>query len=208
MKRLSGAARRAQIVGTAAALFARAGFGGSTRDLARDLGLSQAALYKHFPSKGALIDAVFDAAFDPAPRAESARALAVRRGPLAERLIAFYRARLAESDPVRLRLWMRANLDGLAFAKRYTPTLDRHTLIPVLNALRADLRLPALTGAPAAEEREIAMQLHAAIVFAQIRRDVYATPLDADAMRALVRAYVEIWLPGARAKMRRLQQGD
>jgi AcrR family transcriptional regulator len=71
MKRLSGAARRAQIVGTAAALFARAGFGGSTRDLARDLGLSQAALYKHFPSKGALIDAVFARAPSPSGAAPS-----------------------------------------------------------------------------------------------------------------------------------------
>ena len=55
-----------QILQVASALFARHGFAGtSTRDIAREVGLSQPALYKHFGSKQEILRALADAVLDP-----------------------------------------------------------------------------------------------------------------------------------------------
>lgn len=51
--------KRNEIVRAAIKLFAQKGFAGaSVRDIAREVGLSEAALYKHFPSKDAMATAV------------------------------------------------------------------------------------------------------------------------------------------------------
>ena len=54
-KRGTGAQR---IVDEAKIFFADHGFRGSTRELARQLGVTQALIYKYFPSKQALIDQI------------------------------------------------------------------------------------------------------------------------------------------------------
>lgn len=198
-RRLPAGRGRARIVHAAAGFFARQGFGGSTRDLARALGITQAALYKHFASKAALIDAVFDAEFGAARRRpDPVPALSAPGAPLADRLVAFYESYFAGGRPERLRLWLRANLDGMDFARRYTPALDRTVIGPIFAALRAEAGLTP--GAkPTRHTREIVMQLHASLVFARIRRHVYATPISERELEALTRRYVDIWLPGALA---------
>jgi AcrR family transcriptional regulator len=60
-KRLSGEERRAEIIGTARRLFAEKGFHATTtRELAAAAGVSEALLFKHFPSKEALYAAMMD----------------------------------------------------------------------------------------------------------------------------------------------------
>ena len=59
-KRLPAAERKAVILREASLFFAREGFSASTRDLADRLGVRQALLYKYFPSKDALLDAIFE----------------------------------------------------------------------------------------------------------------------------------------------------
>jgi AcrR family transcriptional regulator len=55
-----------QILQVASVLFARHGFAGtSTRDIAREVGISQPALYKHFGSKQQILRALADAVLDP-----------------------------------------------------------------------------------------------------------------------------------------------
>lgn len=57
--RLPAEERREQILETAARIFARKGFeGATTKDLAKACGVSESALYKHFPSKEAIFDSV------------------------------------------------------------------------------------------------------------------------------------------------------
>jgi AcrR family transcriptional regulator len=52
---------RRRILNTALALFARSGFhGASIRDIARAIGLTEAAIYYHFPSKRAIIRALYE----------------------------------------------------------------------------------------------------------------------------------------------------
>ena len=61
--RLSASERRADILETAFPLFARQGYAGTTtRELAAAAGVTEPILYRHFPSKEALFEAVFDGA--------------------------------------------------------------------------------------------------------------------------------------------------
>ncbi len=61
--RLPAAERRDEILKAAFPLFARRGYEGTTtRELALAAGVTEPILYRHFPSKEALFEAVFDAA--------------------------------------------------------------------------------------------------------------------------------------------------
>lgn len=61
--RLSRADRRKAIVETAAQLFSEVGFrGGTTRELAKRVGVSEPVLYEHFQTKSDLYAAIIDAA--------------------------------------------------------------------------------------------------------------------------------------------------
>lgn len=59
-RRLAPEVRERQIVLKAVDHFATHGFSGSTRELARQLGVTQPLLYRYFPSKDALIDRVYE----------------------------------------------------------------------------------------------------------------------------------------------------
>jgi AcrR family transcriptional regulator len=60
--RLSGPARRAQIIDVAATLFSKKGFSGTkTREVARRAGVSEATIFKHFATKDALYAAIIEA---------------------------------------------------------------------------------------------------------------------------------------------------
>jgi AcrR family transcriptional regulator len=77
--------RRAAIVQAALPLFLEGGAGVTTREIAEAAGIAEGTIFRVFDDKGALIEAVIDAAFDPAP-VEAALAAIPRSLPLAERL--------------------------------------------------------------------------------------------------------------------------
>src|SRR5207245_10908867 len=57
--RSSGPERQASIIAAAAALFAQKGFNGTTtREIAKNAGISEALPFKHFPTKRALYAAI------------------------------------------------------------------------------------------------------------------------------------------------------
>jgi len=63
--KISGEARRAAIIRTARRVFVDKGFNGTTtRELAQAAGVSEALLFKHFPSKEALYSAILRASFE------------------------------------------------------------------------------------------------------------------------------------------------
>jgi AcrR family transcriptional regulator len=202
--RLRPEERTAQIVEEAARFFAERGFDGRTRDLAARLGVTQALLYRYFPSKQVLVDRVFEQVFasrwDPAWE----RLLADRAEPLLARLTRFYQAYAARSTYTSLRLFVRAGLDGVGFARRYSVPLTARILQPVVRELRHEAGLPGFGSRPFFRaERELAMMLHGGIVFLGIRRHVYGMLL-ADAPDDLVALHVRTFLRGAVAEIRRL----
>src|SRR5919106_2494815 len=89
-RRLSGAERRDRIVRQAAEVFAEEGFAATTRELAKRLGVTQALLYKFYPSKQALIDAVYETVFRDRWDPGWTYLLADRSRPVGERIAVFY----------------------------------------------------------------------------------------------------------------------
>ena len=69
-RRLSSDERVGQIVAAAIDYFAEVGLDGNTRDLAQRIGITQPLLYKYFPSKEDLVDAVYAELFVNRWRAE------------------------------------------------------------------------------------------------------------------------------------------
>ncbi|MBI1779480.1 MAG: TetR/AcrR family transcriptional regulator [Proteobacteria bacterium] len=203
-RRLLPELRSELILAEAVCFFAECGFSGSTRALASRLGITQALLYRYFPTKQDLIDRVFEATFaepwDPAWDA----LLRDRGVDLATRLTRFYQAYHRRSSPERMRLWVRANLDGVNFAGRYSAPLTGRILGPIVGELRHLLRLPSLLKRSLMRgERELAMTLHGGIAFLGIRRYLYRTPFPDD-VDDLVAQHVRAVLPGLRIEMRRL----
>ena len=74
--RLSAEARKEAIVEAVQDVFAEKGFDGTTtRELAKAAGVSEALLYKHFPSKESLYAAMLDACAKGPTFAEASRIL-------------------------------------------------------------------------------------------------------------------------------------
>ena len=100
--------RRAQILGAAAAAFARAGFAStSMSEVAREAGVTRVLLYRHFDSKEALYRAVLDDALDGLGRAWDEREAA---GLAAAAVRAHLLAARANPDGYRL-LWRHADTE-------------------------------------------------------------------------------------------------
>ncbi len=207
-RRLSPELRIEQIVDEATRFFAENGFSGSTRALAARMGVTQALLYRYFPTKRDLIDRVFVTTFaEPWDTAWDAL-LSDRRIDLGVRLTRFYQSYHGRSSPDRIRLWMRANLEGVDFASRYSGPLTGRILGPIVGELRNLLRLPDLASKPLMRgERELVMVLHGGIAFLGIRRHLYRTPFP-DGVDDLIALHVRAVLPGLQAEMARLHGPD
>lgn len=111
--RANGRERQASIIAAAAALFASKGFKGTTtREIAKQAGISEALLFKHFPTKRALYGAIL------AEKASVSELLAAVEEAARKRddvrvftMIASHRIRKA-ADPTMLRLLLFSALEG------------------------------------------------------------------------------------------------
>lgn len=120
-KRLTGQRRRRQILREAMECFAECGFSGTTtRALAERVGISEAALYRYFPSKESLYTAIIDEKMAAADVIEILRPAAARRddraffGELAREIFA-----RVEADPAFLRILLFTALEGHALAEPF-----------------------------------------------------------------------------------------
>src|SRR3546814_5568366 len=130
-RRLAEGERAQRIVEEATRYFAEVGFRGTTRELARRLGVSQPQLYRYFPDKQALIDRVYATIVAGRWREEWTALLADRTLPLDETLKRFYSAYSGRPDYTSLRLFMYAGLDRVGFAGPFPPPLTGPILEPV-----------------------------------------------------------------------------
>ena len=121
VERLSAEDRREQILREAMTCFGDLGFrGATTRLLAERVGISEAALYRYFPSKESLYAAIIDQKMTTPDLLESLRPAAERRddeavfGGLARGIFA-----RVEEDPSFLRLLMFTALEGHALSEPF-----------------------------------------------------------------------------------------
>jgi len=187
----------------AAGLFATDGFSLSTRKISAELGITQAALYKHFKSKEEIIEEVFRVNYLDEKPSQFRSVLEISTGDLSHRLSAAYLNFFNDLTETSIKLFQRASHDGLEIAKRYSPHLDEKILWPVLESVRVEAGLPPLAELPhTKDERELALMLHTTIMYLGIRKHVYR--IDFKGYEAhLIQEYVEVWLCGALVSIKR-----
>lgn len=177
--RLPAEARRAQIVDGAVCYFAEVGFGGTTRDLARRIGMTQALLYRYFASKAELTEAVFERVFLDRISPTWPVEIRDRSRPVEARLTDFYTQYAAAIFTYEwMRIFMWAGLAGEALNRRY---LDH-----VADRLLAPLRVEVAEAGPyRAPDMEAMWALHGSVVYLGIRRFIYQLPVPADPVPAI-----------------------
>jgi AcrR family transcriptional regulator len=119
--RPAGEERRRQIIGEAIRCFAAKGFRGTTiRELAGRVGLTEAALYRYFPSKEALYQAIIDEKI-AAPDLIAALEGAARAGDDRAVFEGFARSLLAsvDADPSFLRILLYTGLEDHELSARF-----------------------------------------------------------------------------------------
>ncbi|AOJ40567.1 TetR family transcriptional regulator [Burkholderia lata] len=206
-RRLTPEARERQIVEKAVEHFATHGFSGSTRELARQIGVTQPLLYRYFPSKEALIDRVYDEVYTWNPDWE--KLIADRSVPLQQRLVAFYRS---YAQTILRREWIRtfifAGLSREGFNTRYLSRLRERVFLPVLRELRHayDLTAPASEAQRNAEIERV-WSLHASIFYLGVRKWVYGLPVPDD-LDAEIERQVDAFLNGTPAALQCVASGS
>ncbi|MGF6267232.1 AcrR family transcriptional regulator [Paraburkholderia youngii] len=172
-KRLPRAERQALVLSKAAAYFAQHGLTAQTRAIADACGVSQRLLYSLFPSKAALIAAVYEREVEGIFKAVWFVDLKDRSIPLEQRLVTFY---CDYYDTVLTHRWLRlflySSLAGLRMAPAYMSAIVSHALEIVVTEAAHDVRkgVPETPDAVA----EIAWILHGAVSHLAIRRRIYA----------------------------------
>ena len=207
--RLSGEARRAQIITAACQFFAENGFAGPTRDLAASLGITQALLYRYFDSKTELIDAVFAEVFR---RQWSLGALdrlhATAGAPMVERVAAVYEGLLSSVTSTATRLFFRAGLDAYAGPIYRSAAENWPVGIALLQEWRREEGLPTLAVTPLLQgERALMTALHDAMIMIRVREFVLGLPAamgDAEEIRQIA----ETFDAGVRVVLRTLHAGQ
>ena len=199
--RLAPQQREQEIVEGAAKYFSEVGFEGGMRDLAARLGISHALLFRYFPTKGELIERVYERIY--LSRWDAAWDVLLEDGSLGfpVRLERFYTAYLDAIDrPDWVRTFVYGGLAGVGINQRYLKLIRRKVIQPVAKEL-ARMAGEAPGDAPSKEAVELSWGLHGEIFYLAIRRWVYGADVTADHER-FVSLTVRKFLAGAPAALR------
>ena len=181
MSYLAKEERRAQILYGAARYFAEEGLSGQTRELSRRLGITQPLIYRYFPSKQHLLDAIFEELFvkrwDPGWKAlmtDASIALDVR-------ITRFYREfdqKILNREWVRLFVF--SGLSGLPYNQFVFRRLLKEVFRPLCVELRKHHGYPPTTpGGVTRQEIEMVWELHGVVFYHRMREHVYGLKVKA-----------------------------
>jgi AcrR family transcriptional regulator len=204
-RNMRAAEREQFILDEAIRFFAEQGFGGQTRELAKRMGVTHSVIYRHFPSKEALIERVYEEVYLSRWSPTWGVLIRDRTMPYQDRLIQFYNEyveRVFEYNWVRIFVF--SGMKSFDITKRYLEIVRREIIEPACNELRHELKLPSGAEVPLSE-REIEMfwGLHGRIFYIAIRRFVYETPTP-DRLDDIIRDAVKAFLDGSRDLMQEL----
>ncbi len=196
-KHLSGIDRQEQIVEQAIELFAQKGFALTTRELARELRITQPLLYRYFPSKQHLIEQVYERVFLSRWNPQWELWLADRSRSFRDRLVQYfvdYTHAILHNEWVRIFLY--AGLQDPSLNQRYLQMLHQRIFTVMSQELRHDRQhLQESTEQQAMLENEAWWGLHSSFFYMGVRKWVYQ--LDVPDDLELVIAYrVDTFLDG------------
>lgn len=164
--------RARDIVAAAAEHFSEVGFAGSTREIAKRVGVTQPLLYRYFPTKADLIEAVYRTVYLERWNPNWDAALKNRAIPTRARFESFYREYTQMAfAPIPLRLSYFAGLRGADINQWYNHLVEELILKQLVREHRVELGRPddAIV-APA--ELEPAWQVHGGLMHFGWRKHV------------------------------------
>jgi len=205
-RRLAREDREQLIVQKAIKYFATHGFSASTRDLAREIGVSQPLLYRYFPSKEALADRVFQEVYLSRWDPEWEEILKDRSHPLDTRLLTFYKRYgrvILKSDWIRIFIFAGLTREGIN--KRYLARLRERIFDLVLAEMRMQFKLPDPSQQEYEDEIEFIWGLHASIFYVGVRKWIYGLHVPKDLDR-LIEQQVHAFLDSAPKVLKRIRQ--
>jgi AcrR family transcriptional regulator len=200
--RLAPGERSDQILRGAISFFAERGFGGQTRELASQLGISQGLLYRYFPTKELLIERIYEEVFLRRFKPEWDVDLSDRAVPVLQRLVRFYLDyAIMLHDYEWGRIYLYSGLGGSGIARRFAEHVQGSIFTRVIAELRHEWELPDLARQPMSEqEAEMMWSLHGSIFYIGIRKSVYQVDPPRD-VPATVQRIVESFYSNAHAQM-------
>ncbi|APG10218.1 AcrR family transcriptional regulator [Bradyrhizobium elkanii] len=206
---MRAADRERAIVDEAIRFFAEHGFEGQTRELAKRMGITHSAIYRHFPSKEALIERVYQEVYLSRWSPDWGSMIRDRSLSLEARLTRFYLdyvERVFEYNWVRIFVF--SGMKSFGITGRYLDIVRREIIEPAAAELRHDLKLPDAKSHPLSErETELFWGLHGRIFYLAIRKFIYETPIPPD-LDAIVRDAVQTFMDGAKMTMPKLLARD
>lgn len=198
--------RERLIVQKAIRYFATHGFSASTRDLAREIGISQPLLYRYFPSKEALVERVFEEVYLSPWNPAWERQLSDRCVPLAERMHRFYgqyAGVILNSDWIRIFIFAGLAYEGINV--RYLARLRAGVFDVVLAELHREFSLGAPTAQQHEDEIELIWGLHASIFYLGVRKWIYRLDVP-EQLDRLIAQQVEEFMASAPQVLRHIRQ--
>lgn len=206
-RRLAPEDREQQIVEAAIGFFSRHGFEASTRELARELDITQPLLYRYFPTKEALVDRVYDEVFVRRWNPEWEEWLADRSVPLADRLKRYlkdYAGFVLRSEWVRI--FMYAGLSRGGINRKYLARLRERHFVVIARELRHACDIPEPSG-PEEEDEEIELvwAMHSSVFYIGVRKWIYELPAP-KRLERLIDQRVEAFLLGVPPVLRAARQ--
>jgi AcrR family transcriptional regulator len=195
--------RKRMIVEKAIAYFAKNGFEGSTRDLAREIGVAQSLVYRYFPRKELLLDQVYEevylARWNPLWESD----LRNRDVPFEERLKKYYldyAQNVLRNDWVRILIFAGLKQEGindrlfkLLHDSIFTTVIaEFHHAFPSLTPIDPDKR---------ELELELVWSLHAAIFYISMRKWVYKTKITSK-----INSVIEVLVAGLILNLKHLNR--
>ncbi|MBN8968740.1 MAG: TetR/AcrR family transcriptional regulator [Rhizobiales bacterium] len=199
---MRAADRERFIVDEAVRFFAEQGFGGQTRELAKRMGITHSAIYRHFPSKEALIERVYEEIYLSRWSPSWSGLIRDRSQPLQARLVQFYLEYVEQVFEYNwVRIFVFSGMKSFDITGRYLAIVRREIIEPACAELRHELKLPSKEEVPLSErEVEMFWGLHGRIFYMAIRRFVYQTPTPKQ-LDAIVIDAVRAFLDGTKALM-------
>ena len=204
-RNMRAAERERFIVDEAVKFFAEQGFGGQTRELAKRMGITHSAIYRHFPSKEALIERVYEEVYLSRWSPAWNGLIVDRSLPLQTRLSRFYLEYVGQVFEYNwVRIFVFSGLKSFDITKRYLQIVREQIIEPACRELRHDLKLPSSDQVPLSErEVEMFWGLHGRIFYMAIRRFVYETPTP-EQLDDIVNDAVRVFIDGSAGLMREL----
>ncbi len=200
--------RKRDLVEKAANFFSEEGFDAGTRQLARQLGVTQPLIYRYFASKEDLINEVYRKIYVSQWQDSWTETIRDRSRPLKERLHEFYRS---YCPTIFNRRWMRifffAGLKGLDINTRYLARVRSELLLPMAEEMRVELGLDCDLPITS-EESELVWLMHGAVFYQGIREQIYRSVVAVDydtALNTAIDMYMQkapVVVPAAIARAR------